>query len=178
LSWGDKAKDRAPSKVPSASDSLASAKVEASWNLGLADARAPSGEESKARLDALEAAVVRTRGLVGQYATRLEDEHKTDLDWGRVIEVPANRIDDFYAGLLKASGDVSVPSEVQESLKQLHSEQDRLVLKSGFVLVGRVRRKGREYVVKTGSVTHRVPVSDVTKVEKADQVRRIRVLIR
>jgi len=179
-SWGDKKKDRqlATTKAPSASSLLINAKVEASWNLRVADARTPSGEESQAHLAALEAAVVRTRGLVGQYATRLEPEHKTDLDWGRVIEVPANRIDDFYEGLVRASGDVSVPSEVQESLKQLHSEQDRLVLKSGFVLVGRVRRKGREYVVKTGSVTHKVPVSDVAKVEKADQVRRIRVLIR
>lgn len=179
-SWSDKKADRGRTKSlkPSASALLADEKVEASWNLSLADSRSQGDEESQARLAALEAAVVRTRGLVGQYATKLEPEHRTELDWGRVIEVPANRVDDFYEGLVRATSEVNVPSEVQESLKQLHSEQDRLVLKSGFVLVGRVRRQGREYVVKTGSVTHRVPVDDVAKVEKADQPRRIRVLIR
>jgi anti-sigma factor RsiW len=179
-SLGDKKRDRGrtASQELSAASILEPVKVEASWTLGLADARAHSGEESKAHLAALDAAVRRTRGLVGQYATRLEPEQRTELDWGRVIEVPANRVDDFYDGLVRASGEVSVPSEVQESLKKLHAEQDRLILKSGFVLVGRVRRKGREYIVKTGSVTHKVPVGDVVKVEKADQVRRIRVLIR
>lgn len=162
---------------PTAADQLAQAAgVEASWTLSLAEARAQTGEEPQDRQAALQAAVGRARGLAGQYATRLEPEVQTEVDWGRVIEVPANRIDDLYFGLVQA--ELSVPSEVQESFKELHAEQDRLVLKSGFVLVGRVRRRGKEYLVKTEAVTHHVPISDVAKVEKADQVRRIRVIIR
>ncbi|MBL4845204.1 MAG: hypothetical protein JKY65_06745 [Planctomycetes bacterium] len=156
-------------ETPSAQSSLASARFEVSWDLSVG-----GGD--------LEAAIVRTRGLVGRYATRLEPEFKSELDWGRVVEVPANRIDDFCAGL-EASAEVSVPIEVTESLKTLHSEQDQVILKSGFVLVGRARRRGSEYVIRVGprgkeTVVHRVPVSDVARVEKAEKLRRIRVLIR
>lgn len=183
--WGSK-RDRAKTereRKPTASVTLASARVEASWNLSVSDRQGTrsgavqSGEEGRVGSKALEAAVSRARGLTGLYATRLEPEFKSELDWGRIVEVPANRVDDFCADL-EASGEITVPPEVLESLKTLHAEQDRLVLKSGFVLVGRVRRKGREYVIKTGGVIHRVPVSDVAKVEKAEEVRRIRVLIR
>ena len=80
---------------------------------------------------------------------------------------------------LEQSGELVIAPETRESLQRLHVEEDRLVLKNGFVLVGKVVEKSaRHYQVTCGEVTQLIDRQEVERLERAATLRRVRLLVR
>ncbi|MGE0708372.1 MAG: hypothetical protein AB7N76_18845 [Planctomycetota bacterium] len=118
------------------------------------------------------------RGLLARFSRPLELEVRGDKDLGFVAHVSADQIDDLYAALAAAS-ELGVPPAAGESLRQLHLEQDRVTLKNGFVLVGWVEERGDVVVVRApGGRSQRLKRADVERIERANEVRCLRILIR
>lgn len=117
------------------------------------------------------------KALLRRYATP-ENEVRSKADAAFFLKVQANQVDDLLEALEK-SGQLSISPETRESLERLHVEEDRLVLKNGFVLVGKVVEKGaRHYEVTRGGVTQLIDRQEVERLERAATIRRVRLLVR
>ncbi len=96
---------------------------------------------------------------------------------GFLLNVARNRIDDLHQGLDQAQ-EVQTNAQSLAAMEQLHTEQDQVVLKSGFVLVGQLQRDDRSGVrINSGGAVRQVARKDVERVETAAERRRLRILL-
>jgi hypothetical protein len=131
--------------------------------------RAPLGlAQALAAADAL----VRARAQV--LAQRVTDE-QVDL----LITVSAKLIDDLYREL-DALAEVAGTPAAATAVEAVTTEQDRVVLKNGIVLAGRVESEtAQQVVVVTGALRQTLRMKGVLRVERAEQtLRRVRLTLR
>ncbi|MCO5170064.1 MAG: zf-HC2 domain-containing protein [Planctomycetes bacterium] len=94
------------------------------------------------------------------------------------VRVPAQLVDDLYRDL-DALAEVTGTPEALRSVEALTLEQDRVVLRSGVVLAGRVvTETPREVVIDAGGLRQKIDRRRVERVERASQPRTVRVVLR
>lgn len=120
-----------------------------------------------------------TRRLLESYARNVR-QRPGERSFGFYATVPRNLVDDLHRGLAVAPS-VQTTALSEQAMQSLHAEQDQVVLKSGFVLVGQVLDRGRSGPVvrvrSGGSTVHSVPNKDVERIERAAETRTLRILL-
>ncbi|HBP23482.1 MAG TPA: hypothetical protein DEA08_37605 [Planctomycetes bacterium] len=155
--------DEEPPAAAQLAQKLGKRRVDADWELA---ANAEIGKVADT-----------TKALLRRFATP-ENEVRSKADAAFFVKVPANQVDDLLEAL-EQSGELVIAPETRESLQRLHVEEDRLVLKNGFVLVGKVVEKSaRHYQVTCGEVTQLIDRQEVERLERAATLRRVRLLVR
>jgi anti-sigma factor RsiW len=120
-----------------------------------------------------------TRRLLDSYAQNVR-QRPGERSFGFYATIPRNLVDDLHRGLVGAPS-VQTTALSEQAMHSMHAEQDQVVLKSGFVLVGQVldpAQPGRAIRVRSGSSTvHSVPSKDVERIERAAETRTLRILL-
>ncbi len=118
-----------------------------------------------------------TRQLLGNYARNVR-QRPGERSYGFYATIPRNLVDDLHRGLASAQS-VQTTSLSEQAMQSIHAEQDQVVLKSGFVLVGQVLTgTPRERVIRVrsgGSTIHSIPGKDVERIERAAETRTLRI---
>lgn len=125
----------------------------------------------------LESAREAARAVIAQHGS-LEAQRETPRSWSCVVSVPANRADDLLHGLV-AARELEGGREVEEVVSRVSTELDRVELRSGHVLVGQASpAKGGGVVLRLGSLSQEVSPRDLLRVERAHDLRRLRIEVR
>lgn len=96
-----------------------------------------------------------------------------------VVSAQASRIDDLVEALDRTDGLDATPG-ARAAIERVSTDQDRLTLKSGFVLVGQVAEVAEGYVVTQGElrqVVRREAVAANNPLERASRERTVRLLV-
>lgn len=107
----------------------------------------------------------------------LEGTRQTEAQRELKVQVPARLVDDLYRDL-DASAELDGSPAAARAADAVAVEQDRVVLKSGVVLVGTVEADTPAgVVVDVGGLRQRLDRRRVERIERADQPRLVRVVI-
>lgn len=96
-----------------------------------------------------------------------------------VVSAQSSRIDDLVEALDRTDGLDATPG-ARTAIERVSTDQDRLTLKSGFVLVGEVQETAEGYVVTQGElrqVVRRQAVAASNPLERASRERTVRLLV-
>lgn len=96
-----------------------------------------------------------------------------------VVQAQSSRIDDLVEALDRTDGLDATPG-ARAAIERVSTDQDRLTLKSGFVLVGQVEETPEGYVVTQGElrqVVRRQAVAATNPLERASRERTVRLLV-
>ncbi len=115
------------------------------------------------------------RSLVAAHAQRVLAISGGPDAVGVVALVPANQVDDLLQRL-DAERHLEPRPGAWAAMEQAHAEQDRVLLRNGFVLVGELIDRAR--ALRVGPVVHRLDPADVERVEQAEAPRKVRLLFR
>jgi anti-sigma factor RsiW len=158
------AKTKAAAPQPLVVDQLGQRSYDAKWELA-------------ANAD-LEQVQTTARRLVVRYTGGRFQEARGQNELGFVVHVPANQVDDLAVALERAT-EVGVNAAFTETLDALHTEQDRVTLKNGFVMVGQVDVRGNQvFVASATGLRQSFPRKGVERIDFAKAIRCVRVLIR
>jgi anti-sigma factor RsiW len=128
------------------------------------------------RVSDLESGRATARRLLDSWGRTLQ-ERRTEGSVSFYVDLPRANFDDLAEGLDAASG-VQTNQEVVATLADQHVEQDQVVLKNGFVLVGRLLEQDRSGVkLEAGGARHEIPARNVERVERASERRKLRVVL-
>lgn len=127
------------------------------------------------------------QGLDAGYSTALSvasglgsiaETRVTDVQRELAVVVPANLVDDLYLRC-DQSAELDGTPEAARVVEEVATEQDRVVLRTGIVLAGRVEAESRQAVeVTTAGMRQAIRRDRVEKIVRASEARRVRVVVR
>jgi anti-sigma factor RsiW len=96
-----------------------------------------------------------------------------------VVSAPSSQLDDLVEALDRSDG-LDATAGARQAIERVSTEQDRLTLANGFVLVGRVEEGPEGYVVTQGElrqVVRRQAVAATNPLERASRERTVRLVV-